>query len=320
MTSPTRVPVFVVSLDALGTLYRFKEPMSTQYIKVAQNCGLKSNVDPTQLNKSFKEAFKHYNLVYPNYGKSKLENPEKWWTKVVNRAFGQLVDKDEIPSNLGVQLYHHFSSGAAYELYPDVRPFLDNLGALKREFNDPDGPLVVTGVITNSDPRVSLVLKDLGLRVGLDKIPKINMGKELSESWANVKAGRYDAELDFSRKYFKPDSDIDILTTSYKVGFEKPDAVMWDVDPKEYADLMARSLGYRVGEVMWLHIGDEYDKDYIGATQASLEALLLKRDKDDDMLHKGSMPEQDVPTISTLSEASMVINVKARQFFQQVDS
>ncbi|KAK5465484.1 hypothetical protein LTS15_002047 [Exophiala xenobiotica] len=343
MTSPTRVPVFVVSLDALGTLYRFREPVSKQYIKIAQNCGLKSHVDPTQLNKSFKEAFKHYNLVYPNYGKSKLENPEKWWTKVVNRAFGQLVDKDEIPSHLGVQLYHHFSSGAAYELYPDVRPFLDNLGALKREFNDPDGPLVVTGVITNSDPRVSMVLKDLGLRVGLDKIPKINMGKELSESWANVKAGRYDAELDFSRKYFKPDSDIDILTTSYEVGSEKPDAVMWDVgirllnlfpliratyssdpsswsNPKDYADLMARSLAYRLGEVIWLHIGDEYDKDYVGATQASLEALLLKRDKDDDMLHKGSMPEQDVPTISTLSEASMVINVKARQFFEQVDS
>jgi FMN phosphatase YigB (HAD superfamily) len=71
---------------------------------------------------------------------------------------------------------------------------------------------------------------------------------------------------------------------------------------------------------MWLHIGDEYDKDYVGATQASLEALLLKRDKDDDMLHKGPMPEKDVPTISTLSEASMVINVKARQFFEQVDS
>ncbi|KIW50430.1 hypothetical protein PV05_12017 [Exophiala xenobiotica] len=343
MTNPTRVPVFVVSLDALGTLYRFREPVSNQYIKIAQNCGLKSHVDPTQLNKSFKEAFKHYNLVYPNYGKSKLENPEKWWTKVVNRAFGELVDKDEIPSNLGVQLYHHFSSGAAYELYPDVRPFLDHLGALKREFNDPDGPLVVTGVITNSDPRVSLVLMDLGLRVGLSETPTINMGKELSESWANVKAGRYDAELDSSRKYFKPDSDIDFLTTSYEVGVEKPDAAMWDMgrrllnllplfratstsrpsspsNPAEYADLMARSLGYRVGEVMWLHIGDEYEKDYVGATQASVEALLLQRENDDGMLHKGPMLEKGVPTISTLSEAAMVINVKARQFFQQIDS
>lgn len=71
---------------------------------------------------------------------------------------------------------------------------------------------------------------------------------------------------------------------------------------------------------MWLHIGDEYEKDYVGATQASVEALLLQRENDDGMLHKGPMLEKGVPTISTLSEAAMVINVKARQFFQQIDS
>ncbi|KAJ9632583.1 hypothetical protein H2204_007887 [Knufia peltigerae] len=341
LTSPKRVPTFVVTLDALGTLYRFKQPVARQYIDLARKSGLKDNVDTDRLNASFKEAFKHYNAAYPNYGKGQLESPEEWWTKVIDRAFGQVVDQNvELPRNLGSLLYRHFAGRDAYELYPDVWPFFQALRSLKKDFSDPDGPLIATGVVTNSDPRVSTVLQELGLAVQA-KPPERRIGDALSNAWTDAKLQRLDGLFSYEALAYSRDNDIDFLSTSYETDCQKPDPDAWiegqklvhvlpiirkavalrdspSTNVSEYMQKTAQSAGYRVGELLWLHIGDEYEKDYVGATEASLDALLLTRETDGDMPHKiNTSAAPDIPTISSLKEATLIINLKARELFQR---
>ncbi|KAL6249903.1 hypothetical protein RBB50_003759 [Rhinocladiella similis] len=338
LTNPKRVPTFVVTLDALGTIYRFKKPVARQYVDLAQKWGLKANIDTEQLNASFKEAFKHYNAVYPNYGKRQLESPEEWWTKVIYQAFGRFVDQNELPSNLGTLMYDHFAGSDAYELYPDALSIFHALRTLKKDFSSPDGPLILTGVVTNSDPRASTVLQELGLNVQ-GKPPKRHIAEALRNAWNDARLERLDGLFASDALVFSRHSDVDFFSTSYETEYEKPDPNAWAEGRKavqtiptvrkavsfrdspsanvlEYMQKTAQTVGYRVGEVMWLHIGDEYEKDYVGATAASLDALLLTRDNDGDMPHKSNVSAPDVPTISSLETAAMVVNLKARGFFQ----
>jgi putative hydrolase of the HAD superfamily len=342
LVHPQRIPVFVVSLDALGTLYRFREPVSTQYLKVAQRCGVQAKVDPAQLDRSFRASFKHYNTVYPNYGQGKLQDPEAWWSKLVHRAFREVIPADDIPQDLGTELYHHFSSGAAYELYPDAPLFLQSIRALKDEFSDPDGPLVVAGVVTNSDPRVKLVLQDLGLKVGLSEYPKLSFGEQHTKLWESIKADKFDVTDDAISQFYDPRNDLDFLCTSYTAGAEKPDPAIWEaarplvdampmsraahafdspsgMTAQTYQQSLAASLGHRVGEIMWMHIGDEYSKDYVGARDVSLKALYLKRDQDARLRHGDVVDGHDAETVSSLEEAAMVVSVMAQGFFENRD-
>ncbi|EXJ85346.1 hypothetical protein A1O1_05710 [Capronia coronata CBS 617.96] len=330
LTNRRKVPTFVVTLDALGTLYRFREPVPSQYLKVAQRCGLSTHVDSDKLDHAFRSSFKHYNTTYPNYGKGKLRDPELWWTKLVNRAFREVVDDEDIPQDLGASLYRHFSSGEAYELYPDVQPFLQTMRMLKDHYHDPEGPLIVTGVITNSDPRVRLVLQDFDLKVGPSSLPQISFGQSISETATRFRNQDYQALLASPFvDYFAADNDFDFLCTSYEAGSEKPDMNIWlaarqliipipgsraeqAVDSSSSAPHkgMTECLRHEVGDTTWIHIGDEYSKDYLGAVGADLDALLLRRDQD-----PSSDGEDNVKSVSSLEEAAMVVSLMAQGRF-----
>ncbi len=328
----TKLPVFYVTLDALGTLYKFRKPVSVQYLQVAQRCGLKAKVDLKQLEQAFKSSFKHHSKSYPNYGKGKLDNPEAWWNLVVKQAFGQLVEGGEsaLPANLGPALYKHFSSGAAYELFPDVKPFLQSMATIKQRAIDPDGPIVLTGIVTNSDPRVEEVLRDLGLRVGPSKVPGFAaIGPRLREH-----TGPGPVESIF-RDYYNIGNDFDLISTSYEADAEKPESGIWlnaqilgaptvlsrgeqEVTGQSY-DLKtafkifsAAKYSTSSSKLVRIHVGDEYEKDYLGASNADWEAILLAR---------GDIPTdatgEDVKVVRSLNELAMIVNVMANEFFEQ---
>ncbi|KAI1629087.1 hypothetical protein EDD37DRAFT_36404 [Exophiala viscosa] len=340
--NPRMVPAFVISLDALGTIYKFREPISKQYIRVAQECGVRGSLDPAELDKAFRSSFKHYNAEYPNYGKGQLEGPEEWWTKVVNQAFGDLVGQDKIPGELGTKLYHHFSSGAAYKLYPDVQPFLQSIRALKNRYEQPGGPLVLTGVVTNSDPRVRLVLQDLGLQIG----PSEPVRFDVRSMHARASARSDPMQAMVFEGFYNPRNDFDFLWTSYESGHEKPDARIWrsakhsmlpmmpiaradalyiaSTEPSQRSTVEAMrqnldlTLDFR--KLMWIHIGDDFSKDYVGAKEAELNALLLKRDEVSTLLHKDHAVDDDAETVTSLGEATMVLNMMAQEHFREVRS
>lgn len=326
---PHKIPALVVTLDALGTLYKFREPVSTQYLKIAQKCGLRANVDASELDRSFKSSYKHYNTLYPNYGKGKLQDPEVWWTKVANRTFGQII-QDEIPPDLGAALYKHFSSREAYELYPDAQLFLHTMMALKVRYSDPDGPLLVTGVITNSDPRVRLVLEDMSISVGTGSDP-LDLKSALSKSREMRSMG--DFALPWKYNY-DPRNVIDFLCTSYDANAEKPEPAIFGAAKKYFFTLpvsraeqsfghpssgwQALSNGFKVlryrpttGSTMFMHIGDEYPKDYVGARRAGWRSLYLARTPP-----PSAGTGANVEIVSSLQEAAMAVSILAQEFFR----
>ncbi|KIW35693.1 uncharacterized protein PV07_02377 [Cladophialophora immunda] len=333
---PKKLPMLVVTLDALGTLYNFRHPVSVQYLQVAENCGLKAKVDLQQLDRSFRSSFKHYNAAHPNYGKKTLASPEEWWTKVVNRAFGNLVEGGEatLPKDLGSALYTHFSSGAAYEPFPDVKPFLQSMAALKKQFADPEGPLVATGIVTNSDPRVRAVLQDMGFRVGPSTMPDFeSVMKTHMNSLRDPSKVSFDSPF---RDYYSLQNDFDFLCTSYDAGAEKPQEKIWlealrlvfpmpisrseqNCEPASSITEAFRKVSSAISHqsdisrMLRIHIGDEYSKDYVGAVGAGWEALHLDREG------SGAESANGVKVVQSLDEAAMVINLMAREYFVQAE-
>ena len=107
---------------------------------------------------------------------------------------------------------------------------------------DSDLSKPIVGVITNSDDRVPSILSSFGLQVGL---------------WRHGNG---------SRASLKAEDDIDFVMLSYDVGFEKPDPKIFDATKQMLP-----------GQERFLHVGDDLQKDYLGATRAGWEGILLDR-------------------------------------------
>ena len=116
---------------------------------------------------------------------------------------------------------------------------------------------VVIGVITNSDDRVPDVLSSLGVRVNPLRYGDESLRKPSPEQT----------------------QDIDFSVMSYDVGHEKPDKRIFAA-----AEMMLHATVNAEGEAStpddqasWLkvYIGDEYDKDIVGAVGADWNAILI---------------------------------------------
>lgn len=296
----------VLTFDALGTLYRFKEPFADQYLNVARRCGMRLSATPEALDKAFKVAFKEISQEYPNYGKGKLDSPQVWWEALIEHTFDQATDGASLPPSLSHELYTHFSSGAAYELFPEVKHmFARNRSyrslPLKWELptsNSPHPMLSgperrIIGVVTNSDPRVIDVLRDLGLKVGVTEPQRIQEETALP-SWSTARPRAAASD-------WNSDNDIDFVCTSYEAGSEKPNNGIFD-HALMLADAVGRSLDKNVLEylstqemrtelrlkfelliarnrqnVNWVHAGDDLEKDYQGASAWGATAYYVKR-------------------------------------------
>ena len=158
------------------------------------------------------------------------------------------------------KLLCRFSSSEGYMLYPDVVPLFRSLRHLKREAEgDPDVSQVIVGIITNSDDRVIPILSSLGLSVC-----SLRYGRIQDSDKTGVHSVSEIGEM----------SDVDFVTLSYDVGFEKPSHQIFDA---------ARKLGnlgrVREGKDRHIHVGDDLEKDVKGAQQAGWEGIFLDREK-----------------------------------------
>lgn len=155
-----------------------------------------------------------------------------------------------MPESLITSLIRRFSTNEGYKLYDDVKPFFERLHDWRRGTNTAstgNSRRVHVGIISNSDGRVSTILGSHGIRVN-DR--------------------RYcSGTLVGSHGTF----DIDSVTLSYDVGFEKPHRMIFDA---------ARSLSRFATEsdTLCLHIGDSLSDDYHGAREAGWDSVLLDRD------------------------------------------
>jgi FMN phosphatase YigB (HAD superfamily) len=324
-----------LTLDAFGTLYHPKKPIAVQYLEVAEQCGLKANIQVPELEASFRNAFKSQSAKYPNYGKSKGMSVESWWGDVVHAAFRPLCRGQTMPASLASTLFHHFSSRDAYELYQDVQPFFQMMRELRQKYGDPKGPTILVGIITNSDSRARTILQSLGLQVGTDW-ESLSKYRDLKRAWEDAAQGKSEAEQKGRRfegaplsgnllHSYRSSDDINFLVTSYATGSEKPDrkifaqanelAAMLRVSRLEQTladEYFGRNLGnlfeaaglaIRGLGITRIHVGDDFEKDHQGAKNANCEALHLCRENETDDLKDYQ--------ISNLLELATAIKVMA---------
>ncbi|KAK0286392.1 hypothetical protein LTR35_004827 [Friedmanniomyces endolithicus] len=240
----------LICFDAFGTLFKPKRPIAQQYGEVARSLGSSGFTDD-QVSKSFKAAFKHETKENPNFGKSNGMNSTTWWTNIIQNTFHTLVGPSPtLTHHLAPALLYRFSSEEAYILLPDVLPLLQDLRT-----HPPHGiDRIAVGVITNSDDRVPSVLTSLGLRVS---------------PWT-YGSGGVKARAPVGEVY-----DVDFTVMSYDVGFEKPDRRVFGA-----AEEMLASLPVAAGTepVSWVKVfvGDECEKDVVGAREAGWCGVLLR--------------------------------------------
>ena len=326
----------LVTLDAFGTLYHPREPIAVQYLKIARQCGLKANIRLPELEGSFRKAFKDQYSKHPNYGTAAHMTPERWWEDIVHGAFAPLSEGDVIPRPLAPRLYHHFSSKNGYALYPDVMPFLGAMRKLKERFRDPNGPIILIGIVSNSDDRTGDILRSLGVRTG--HVGGKSIPEGTAERWQQMKAPWLDNSKERRQKsqsspdrddfpqfcdgFFNPNDDVDFVVTSYEAGYEKPDSkifakahelpkyFLWSrtkqlSPPKGALDITGKGHTIIKGSVdmMSVHVGNDYEKDYLGVKASGSKGFLLCR-------NLGSEQKQ-VYQITNLMELATYVNLLA---------
>lgn len=170
--------------------------------------------------------------------------------QVIEGTFVSMIRSDDLPQQLVSDLLHRFSSSEGYELFPDVRNFFDRIRKLKSETPSWSWNEVIVGVISNSDDRVPTILTSLGLSVSTQRF--VAPGPQ-----------RQTGPTEFS--------DIDFVIHSYDIGAEKPDRRVFDA-AKTVADLVSRRSTV---DTCYVHIGDDFEKDYLAAEKAGWKPLLL---------------------------------------------
>lgn len=140
-----------VTLDAVGTLLRVREPVGRTYSRLARELGVV--VPPERLETAFRAALRSAPaLAFPNLPeRDRLRGERRWWKGVVSATF-RAAGAESLPDSLHEDLFHLYSGGNAWALYDDVLP------ALRELKND----RYRLAVISNFDSRLRGVLEALG--------------------------------------------------------------------------------------------------------------------------------------------------------------
>jgi putative hydrolase of the HAD superfamily len=145
----------VIFLDAFGTLFGVQGSVGQIYSEVASNYGV--NCEPELLNQHFYIAFKAAApCIFPGIPTADIPSHECDWWRVINRQTFTAVGVIEQFENFDVffeDLYQHFTTSAAWEIYADVIPALTSWQRSG----------VQLAIISNFDSRLHTVLEVLGL-------------------------------------------------------------------------------------------------------------------------------------------------------------
>jgi len=271
----------LLTLDAFDTIFTPKEPIAKQYCDVSRNFGL--DLDESAVKSAFKTAFKDMNTRFPNYGAFTSVDPETWWTTLINNTLTPLLPPSTpaltLPSGLANTLYDHFSTSAAYTLFPDVLPFLTALGAAGQSASAWPPRRTMLGILSNSDPRVRSILASFE--------PSIPILPALFPPRATPASRRAPVPV------FGPAHPA-FAALSYETGMQKPDRRIFDralrlaqgvLDSMHPVARLTRTGSELLDDVRsefhCLHVGDEIGKDAVAALGAGWDFVLLDREQEE---------------------------------------
>lgn len=176
-------------------------------------------------------------------------------SQIITNTFQPLLSpKDGFPKEFVPKLINRFWCDEGYALYSDVLPLIQRI----REAHQATDSRVVIGVITNSDDRVPDVLKALGLRVG-----PLRFGSKPDPS------------------HGQDEHDVEFSVMSYDVGAEKPDQRIFKAAEEVLQlrlDSEATETEHDLSRWRKVYVGDDYEKDVVGALEAGWNAVLIDRE------------------------------------------
>ena len=149
----------LVTFDAFGTLFTFRQPIAKTYALAALKHGLSINFKA--IHDAFVGAMKMQSRQSPNFGSQSSVSSEQWWSAVVETTFLEAAPASitrQVTKSLPVmtkELYAFFETSDAYKVFDDVQSTLENLASKKD---------LKLGVISNCDERVATILENLGLK------------------------------------------------------------------------------------------------------------------------------------------------------------
>ncbi|OYV06313.1 MAG: haloacid dehalogenase [Verrucomicrobiales bacterium VVV1] len=146
-------PPRTILLDAAGTLIEPSEPVATVYARHFAMAG--HDVEESVIRQAFGQVFRL--LPPPDYpADGDGDAAERlWWRSVVRET----ASRCELPSEVAESgalfdsLFHHYESGAAWRVFPEVESVLKELAA--------NGSSLA--VVSNFDNRLHRILDDLDL-------------------------------------------------------------------------------------------------------------------------------------------------------------
>ncbi|KAL3707093.1 hypothetical protein TMatcc_008106 [Talaromyces marneffei ATCC 18224] len=245
----------LITFDAFATLFHPLHPIPEIYASVANSYRLSGTpIAPAALQTAFKKAYKAESKAYPNYGREMVlrgeyGGPKQWWTGVIKSTFANALDKPDL----------QLPGGMVDREYKTQQPVFD---------------CIVTGIISNSDDRVSTVLRSLGLSVGRARADE-DRSSTLLPGFEEATTTNLEEEGFYSK-------DLNMVITSYEAGQEKPNRLIFDVAARQVNRLLgaAKWTQYDLDNIDWtrIHVGDDFAKDYQGATDAGWHGILLDRD------------------------------------------
>ncbi|KAJ6178685.1 hypothetical protein N7519_009146 [Penicillium mononematosum] len=271
----------LLTFDAFGTLFHPRLPVPEQYAATAHQFGLsRTAVTPDKLATAFKDTFRAQMRQYPNYGRADVLRGQYGGAEAVvggeNGETHPETPRKHIPDGMVEALLDRFAGAEGYALYDDVLPFFRRMHKLKSA-NKWSFDRIIVGVVSNSDDRVPVVLKSLGLTVGDMRADQDQSSMDLPGFEVRGMKKDVAGEHDKDHADGNLDLDIDMVITSYEAGEEKPHRLIFNVARRQALKVARPWLTSRT-KFKSVHVGDDFKKDYQGAMDAGWESYLLPRD------------------------------------------
>ncbi|KAJ5248090.1 hypothetical protein N7489_002569 [Penicillium chrysogenum] len=278
---PASSRTLLLTFDAFGTLFHPRLPVPEQYAATAHQFGLsRTAVTPDKLATAFKDTFRAQMRQYPNYGRADVLRGQYGGAEAVvggeNGETRPETPKEHIPDGMVEALLDRFAGAEGYALYDDVLPFFRRMHKLKSA-NKWSFDRIIVGVVSNSDDRVPVVLKSLGLTVGDMRADQDQSSMDLPGFEVRGMKKDVAGEQDKDHADGNLDLDIDMVITSYEAGEEKPHRLIFDVARRQALKVARPWLTSRT-KFKSVHVGDDFKKDYQGASDAGWESYLIPRD------------------------------------------
>lgn len=247
------------------------------------------DVSDEAMRVAFKAAFKEMAAKHPLYGQATgLHSPNEWWTGVIEKSL-ELAGVapstlSSVMPTLAPSLLARFSTDKAYTLaegVPHIFALLDDLTNVAGGQQQQQQQLRCN-LATNSDSRILSVCQSLGLGQHLDLQCQEEHGQQ------DYQPPRPDkpAAADTTHHSSAP-------CLSYFLGYEKPHRCFFHLAvQRAFAASSPTSSDLAKLCAQTLYVGDDFHEDYMGATNAGLQAVWLKRSQpwpsglsDDDKKH-----------------------------------